>query len=642
MHSGTIKHRIVVTGHDRAWFCRPRRRGIPRALAAVLPAQTASRLQQAEFAVVARMRCVPYKDRWTPEENSRRTQQWLARQDAFAVVEFGPHGLRTWNTFGVEVAVTPVASRLRLQYLGDVFDQLRAMARRDVNAASSRKAVILFLRHLDPHILSAARKARAGDVNMQILYDWALVDPERRSQALAAYPLLAREMIGSCSNWQGISIAATIARNGSLEDILLSVTCGSRAMLRLLNGLSPRSIDRNFYVNGCRRSFFEKLRDTPEHLWPRSPRAWSRWVAILKTCHHGKQLGETGLAWMIAMDTLAIPDAVERLSAILGIEVPGVGPSPWARWVVEVEAAVRSSNDAITAFVTNVMRPAAGASGGINERNSQCALNAAHTGSPIKQVLQAIIGKGGLPALLRFSKGFHARVGRMDRLPAATAARITDAMVLPHICVEPVHGDAGWTAYPLCTAGALRTEGMTMSNCIGSYVDRCAKGKVFAFHVTGIATMPDGSDVAATATLRPADGGKGGYVVDDIRVKNDYSSINGVISAGELRKVARDLADLVNNMRLGIAGGEDAQRAIADYEATQGRFANAAYARETAEANLPVWMPIMPKRLRAATVDELLVGPLAPAFAKLVTKSRMKQIARAVEAGERPITKRAA
>lgn len=526
--------------------------------------------------------------------------------------EIGPMGLD-----GVTVGEVRDGGTIRREHSrSDAFELLRSAASRsrasaggDVLLSVRREAVREFLQELDPGILSTLRRLHILDSH---LYNWCAVAPDRRPSALMSWPVWAKTMSGLDRGGDAhLRIEASIHAGGSLEDALAATACPDREILRHLSRM-PR-----FTARTGRTSWFDasdlvaKLKRTPKGFRPRRPAEWELWRKLWAAVDRAQgvfRLGED------EADRLFADSAAQKdwLSVLSGETETGVASK------------VTSARDCLHGFARDVLTPIAAGTGCGKE-----VLAAFHDGRGQARALlfPTLVGRGGIPALLRLSEAWHERIGRGERMGERERSQLPDETKTATMLDAPMDLGGGVSAVQLSTAGALREEGRTMGHCIGSYVDRAVLGRIMAFHLSG----PDGFE--ATCTLRN-DGAGGAWAMDDMRLKND----GHVARKAEL---AAPLVDLANRKDTAIASDPAAVRRWNETRGLRGMMAQPQIGVDRAEAAWTAWQPILPKRLRAPTAMQALEGPFFALGQKLCLKSWMGDRRKAEAASKRARTRAA-
>lgn len=480
------------------------------------------------------------------------------------IVEFGPNGVQA------------------VQHVGGVFEMLSTW--RKTRTPDARAAVRAFITELDPRILRAL--ARTHSLKAKA-YNWASLDPERHVNAMLAYPLFVREMI------QSVTINTAIHRSAPLEDAIAMTVRWSRAHIRLTARLSP-AVVRNF--RGDMHAWLDR---TPNHLLPRTHAQWKSWARLWRAIDSYHRTVPDSLRAKVFADTANRKGWEAELRSVIG--------------ETDMGAAVRSARDALHAMLTGVLIPAAAATGAVNLTRASTANNSNKTSSEAYvRLFSVIVGDGGLKPLLAFSKAWHERQGRMDRLGASERSKFPDAIELPRLLDEPWTSPEGITYTPLLTAGDVRAEGKKMSHCIASYVDSCAEGYIFAFHMSG-------EGVNATCTLRQTQLGR--IELDDARGVKD-------ITTPAIEEAADALLAYVRAEKLEPHGGDEARKICVLTKGVNAMARNPDIALERAEANFAAWLPLLPKRLRAANVTEALQGPFFKVATGLCRKAWITEVKR--------------
>ena len=561
-------------------------------------------------------------------------------------LEFGPYGLSAWNFRTVSKKGKPSASVTNQNFN----EQFRSFLRGSSTVPRPlRQAARLLLSHLDRRILTAMRTSRmlTGDV-----YDWCLIDPERRSAALLSYPTLGRHFTNRADLSNRCDMA--IACGASLEDALVDTAQLPRGAVRALArqnaapviaalrkcGLNPYAVtgvQSGTYggpasVQGMDDYLLAALDATPSHARPRSARAWAAWVNIVIGLGQTPHLG----AWTSAArydrkarEGFIAEDGVRRLL------IDTVSNHDWVeRWHPEncgiLRSRVSDACDVVTDMIRNVLLPAAlvhrAANGGVirNKKAQALERNANNTmdrefSNLRDAVTFALAGRGGIGSLLSLSAAWHERMGNggtgsmltplSDDLPVGQFVTEPIVVDLPFAMAGADRGRAVIT--PLRTLGEVRKEGTEMGHCLGRmYADQCAAGCVFAYAIS----VEDASGnpftrLTASVSWESGSGvdGEGAIHFHDMKGARNVApeSLVGVQAAEEIK------ACLLRTLEgRKPAGGEEAQRR---YRLSRGYDAlkkEPETARELAWSAYDGWRPLLPKRLRSSDPIAFLSGPM--------------------------------
>lgn len=424
---------------------------------------------------------------------------------------------------------------------------------------ASRAALKAFLGALDGRVLEALRRAHALDSET---YNWCLIDPERRSAAIAAYPAFANFLK------QHLCCEMTIALSGNLQQTLARVASLSPAVIRHVGRNAPTLFGDDL------AAVTQVMDDIPQSLWPKSRR-----------------------------DVLAIDLAKDLVDSSLGgssrerrAAIVSTLKSPDRSWLaLDRWSFTRDADDAASSLIQHLLLPLLiGRGEPIRPREAGWCWhmrNPNHTANGLRQRIKLVIaGMGGIPALKRFSDAWHARYQTLGR---SDTGNLPVELELVHLLHEEISID-GVRYRPLDTVESLRRESAELGHCIQTYAQSAIRGQVFAFACDGCAGR-------FTMTLTRTNGS---LYLDDARGPDNATSEAWTEAAHRLLKHFQET-------EAKPTGGEKMAELVARASGPEAWLKNRAVAEAIVAENFERWMIILPARLRARTPEDLAEGELA-------------------------------
>jgi hypothetical protein len=497
------------------------------------------------------------------------------------IVENGSPAANAWNrqlAFGMGptglVRVSGQRSRNAFNF-ADLFEIVRAARAADPTSAA---AVRTFLAHLDPQILKAIRRAHSAN---STTYNWCLVDPCRRVAAINAYPAL-------IDNLMRTPCETAIALSGSLEHALSIEFDATPGLIRHVSKMAPTAIGKQT------QETFNLLSRTPNDLWPRTKSQLDR---IRDADNLIRSMLED--SWRV--------NAVSTVNTIATLRAKDTS------WAENDGSTARDISDAVHSLTVSLLLPLIIGHGEpvkptAAENLSRSARSALATANAVRRALKiTLMGEGGAPALLRFSKAWHERIQILSReaseLPAETK--------LPRLAaagkeIGTVALD-GVSYAPITTIAGLRQESEEMQHCIQTYDSSAIKSHIFAYSCSG-------AHGRFTTTISRTD--KGALSLDDAR--DDRNKPNETISAS-----ARRLLEHLVGLEAEPVGGEDAQKLLTRKGGPKAWIEDPSIPLAFYLENFHRWMAVLPARLRAPDPESFRFSPLAEIVrAAIISKAK--------------------
>lgn len=488
------------------------------------------------------------------ESNGYRNIGAQMKQVAYA---FGPIGL---VMIAADVQDFGIALLLR---------QFGRARRQDPLSFAALKA---FIAELNPAILKSLKRAHAL---WSTAYNWCLIDPERRTRAIDAYPALTTTML------ENRECDMAIALSGSLEQAIAGVVGEPAGVVRYVGRRSPTMFGSEF------KKAMDLMGRVPQDLWPQSRTEVERFVGAESA---SKNHFENNPPLQFIIDTLRSGEDL---------------------WNEGNEYGFASSlNDALHSLVTALLMPmiignreAAKESIATQLWNRRARTQANR--SVRSGLVLAIAGNGGLNPLHRFSDAWHERFQVLDRKENGELPLELDIPTLGG--TETIEID-GVTYRPLGTLQALKDESKVMKHCIETYGRQAIKCDTFAYACEGAAGR-------FTMTIRNKNGS---FKLDDARGFKDAS--NDAWTAAAEKLVAH-----MSKVEAKPVGGEKMQALLAKSDGPAIWIQTPSIAQEIFAENFARWMPIMPTRLRARSMEEFLTNPTANVVRKYLLSRAKKQ-----------------
>ena len=456
--------------------------------------------------------------------------------------------------------------------IGTLMRQFGRGRRQDPSSLAALKA---FIAELNPTILRSLKRAHALESG---LYNLCLIDPERRARAIDSYPALADKML------EHRECDMAIALSGSLEQALAGVVSEPSGVVRYVGRRAPTMFGKNL------KQAMDLMGRVPQDLWPQSRIEVERLVGAANAA---KNHFDNNAPLSFIIDTLRCGEDL---------------------WNDENEYGFASSlNDALHSMVTALLMPMIiGNQEAAKESVATLLLNRRARTQANKAVrsglVLAIAGNGGLNPLHRFSDAWHDRFQVLDRKESGELPLELD---IPTLGGTETIEIGGVTYRPLGTLQALKDESKIMKHCIETYGRQAIRCDTFAYAC-------DGAAGRFTMTIRNKNGV---LTLDDARGFKDASD-------DAWTAAAEKLVDHMTRVQARPVGGEKMQALLAKTDGPSIWIKTPSIAQEIFAENFARWMPIMPTRLRARSMEEFLTNPTANVVRKYLLSRAKKQRAK--------------
>jgi hypothetical protein len=300
-----------------------------------------------------------------------------------------------------------------------------------------------FISHLDPEAVAQARSIDGlRPSSYSYLNTVNAVIRRNRAQAMAVFPLLRPVLMTPPLD----AVRKDIDEGRSLIDVLATHYRASKAMIRVLCGVTPEDLDHRIGQLG---TLVRLLHEIPPSWWPRDPATWRQFAgaahAIARVSRHPITTA-TNQLWL-------------RRSAQTGYQISETTPEDLARLGQDIDEFMDTLRRALYWALPDprTLSPEVPA-----KRPIEIAMAfKANVGLDKLSTIVRRFGDAYRQAVTEFAE--QAELWRGVRWPALGEG-------------DGVREYGEIVIRPLLTPGDLTDEGARMGNCVASYVEYCMKG----------------------------------------------------------------------------------------------------------------------------------------------------------------------
>lgn len=503
-------------------------------------------------------------------------------------------------------------------------------------AADGAALVEAFCQHLDPDIL----KVMEGSDSLwyQEVYNWIALSKDKRIRAVQDYPHIAPHFM-EIDKTSCFELSALLdLGGGSLEEFLCEQLRIRRVTFRHINSLPDDLFEelnmraeleeqlgrfdsvykiRNYRYPYRAVSLVALLDALPVHLFPSLVEDWKMLDKIAKDIFSlTKRAEELEAGGLPALDRY-LADVVQNYGRYVA-STSSSGQMLYQEDVYHVQ-------DAVHSFVEMVIMPSVAATGMVRKNLYPSKPDTGAFRRLTGHVMDVFTAQG-VKDLYNFSRLWHER-GASNRLTGGSDPTAKEGLLLPYVIEEPWTSPEGYRFEPLLRYRDVGKEGAEMRHCLAGYADSCLRGEILAFRVFGP------HNFRATTTVRIAKGPQifeyhgieffaNGWIYDENgkRVRREEAPMS----------VAMQLVDYLNSKAKEVRQSEETRRYLATTAGWHTYILDEPdIALEIAERNFQVFLPLLPRRLRAATAAELIVGPFLEGVLPIMKKAWRQERARA-------------